>query len=278
MDKPLIKFYLIFTMSLILVLTFEPMILGRTNAWVTQAKVKANLLIHQDSSGSLEAFNDKGKVVIVMDDGWETQFTQGYKILRQYGFKACIAVIPSAVDTFGYMSYSQLAELYMNGWDMLNHTYDHVVLSGQAEENQVKQIVTARDWLESNLLSRGSNILVYPQGEFTKEIKLILKENGFIAARSLKSLWIADTDITPEDVEICNLISDMSVEKAKEHIDKAEHNKSTVILLLHKIEPVTNETQMQFDEEKFKRIVEYIASKQENLQVVTMTELLKNQQ
>ncbi|MDD5016631.1 MAG: polysaccharide deacetylase family protein [Eubacteriales bacterium] len=273
MKKPLLKLYLTLAASLILTVVFLPMIVGRTAAWAQSTATHVELLAYQDDVLSAPD-KDKGSVVIVMDDGWETQYTRGYEIMKSYGLKACIAVVPVMVGEEGYTDYQQLAEVYMDGWDLLNHTYNHANLAELSEDEQREQIAKARDWLHDNLFERGSDIVVYPQGSFSDGTIDILKEEGVIAARSLKSVWAADIDCTIEDAEVCNLISSISMERVGKAIDKAISNKSAVIFVLHKIEPVTDDTQMQLDEEKFREIIENIAGHRDELNVLTMTELL----
>ena len=279
MDRALIKLYLYLTASVALAIAFLPMTVQRTSTWMTGAGTRVELMAYAISTPKVQyTSNDNlGKVVIVMDDGWETQYITGYKTLKDYGFKANIAVIPSTVGTPGYMNYKQLAELYMHGWDLLNHTNNHYDLLALPEAEQEKQIIKGVEWLNSHGFNRGSNIVIFPMGSYSQEIIQLLKDRDVVAARSLNSLWSANVDGTRDDVEICNLISSISFNTVTVVIEKAINNRSAVILVLHKIEPVTNDTQMQLDEELFLDIVEYIAANEDRLDVVTMTELLTAQ-
>ncbi|MFA9380767.1 MAG: polysaccharide deacetylase family protein, partial [Acetanaerobacterium sp.] len=191
-----------------------------------------------------------------------------------YGFAACIAVVPALVGTPGYVTYEQLAEVYMSGWDTLNHTYDHMNLKSLPVKMQREQILKARDWLNAQLLNRGSDIVVYPEGGFSDQTVMLLKDEGFAAGRSLNSLWTAHNDCTLEDAETCNLLSDMPLDAAKSAIDKAMDFHSTLIIILHKIEPVTADTQMQIEADFFRGVAQYLHDNSDKLNVITMTELL----
>ncbi len=209
-----------------------------------------------------------------MDDGFESQYTRGYPILKQYGMKGCIAVIPTAVGSPNYMDYDQLAELYMAGWDMLNHTYNHETLAALSAERQKKQISEGSAWLKSHALSRGSDILVYPGGYNNASTLETLKNTGVKAARSLKSVWSSDLSCNIENVEVCNVISWTPHELVKAAVDKAADNCGTVVFVFHKIEPITDDTQMQVEERRFREMVEYIASLKDSINVITFSELL----
>ncbi len=279
MERPLLKLYLVISLALALTIVLVPGIVTRTSGWMTQAVTRAKLIAYQcyaDPSIKMDGQN-KGKAIIIMDDGWETQFTGGYRILEQYGFRGCIAVVPAAVGTPEYLNYEQLAQLYTHGWDLLNHTYNHANLSKLSEAGQIEQVNRARDWLKKHGLDRGSNIVVYPQGEHTQALVRTLEAEGYIAARSLRSLWSAPAGGTLEDVEICTVLSTMPFTRVKEAIDKAIRNKSAVILMLHKIEPVTDDSQMQVEEQYLQNIAGYLSNNKEQINVMTLTEYLSLQ-
>jgi peptidoglycan/xylan/chitin deacetylase (PgdA/CDA1 family) len=278
MDKHLVKLYFVILVFLVLAILLTPVILDRTSALVAEAATAAKLAAYKaGETESIAPAEEKGSVAIIMDDGFETQYTSGYKVLKRSGLKGAVAVIPAAVGEAGYMNYRQLAELYMDGWDMLNHTYNHMGLTELSKEEQALQILRGRDWLRSRQLLRGSDILVYPGGNHNELTKEALKETGTAAARSLKSVWVRELDCTPEDVEVCNIISGMPVKDIKAAIDKAANNKSAVLLVLHKIEPVTDDSKMQIEESTLQSIVDYIADNG-SLNVVTLSELLQMQQ
>jgi peptidoglycan/xylan/chitin deacetylase (PgdA/CDA1 family) len=186
--------------------------------------------------------------------------------------KADIAVIPTLVDTEGYMSYSQLAELYKAGWDMLNHTYDHVELGYLSKQEQQDEIEKGRDWLKDHKLTRGSDVLIYPNGSYSGLTIQILKKEKIEAARSLNSLWVSRTGSSLENTDICNLYSYIIIDRVQEAIDKAANNNGTVIIMLHKIEPVTDDTNMQIDEDTFKEVVSRLSKS--GLNILTLSELL----
>lgn len=278
MDKPLLKLYFVILAFLVLAILLTPVIVGRTSAWASDAATAAKLAAYgAGETDSLAPVNEKGSVVIIMDDGFETQYTSGYEILKRSGMKAAVAVIPAAVGEPGYMDYQQLAELYMDGWDMLNHTYNHIGLAELSKEEQASQISRGIAWLRGRQFFRGSDILVYPGGKHNELTEEVIRETGTAAARSLKSVWMRELGCTLEDVEICNVISGMPLKDIKTAIDKAANNKSAVALVLHKIEPVTDDSKMQIEESTLQSIVDYIAANSGALNAVTLSELLQAQ-
>jgi peptidoglycan/xylan/chitin deacetylase (PgdA/CDA1 family) len=275
MRKPMIKIYIVLVVSLILCVLLVPSGIGYTSAWAMDAAVRIRLMSHPHAQAATDT-SDQARIVFVMDDGWETQYSQGYPILARYDYPGCIAVIPAAVGTAGYMTYGELADLYIAGWDMLNHTYNHTLLAGLPQESQREQMNQAREWLESRGLRRGSDTLVFPGGDFDSVTLSELLSSGYSAGRSLKSLWTAKSGCGLEDVEVCNLVSGLSFEYVQAAIDKAVRNSSALILVIHKIEPISDDTFMQVPPEGFTRIVDYIRQCGDGLRVVTVTQLLSS--
>ena len=272
MNKPMIKIYIVLAVSAVLCVLFLPHVLGYTSAWGSDTSVRIRLM--GQPAQAAEATPEEARIIFVMDDGWETQYTNGYKILKKYNYAGCIAVIPAVVDTEQYMTYSELADLYLDGWDMLNHTDNHVLLPGMTQDDQAEQMNNARKWLESHSLTRGSNVVVFPGGEFDSATLDALNSNQFAAGRSLNSLWTSKAGCILEDVEICSIFDGVSFDYVQAAIDKAIRGDSTLILVIHKIEPVTDDHHMQVPAEDLSRIVDYIHDHEDDLSVITMTQLI----
>jgi len=273
MGKSMIKIYIVLAVSIALCLIFAPMTLGYTSALASNQAVRVQLLSNKHAAAAA-SIEETAHIVFIMDDGWDTQYTQGYALLKRYDYPGCIAVIPAAVDTEGYMSYANLADLYIDGWDMLNHTYNHEALTGLDCEEQAQQMIRARDWLDSHMLSRGSNIVVFPGGEFDQKTLHALSDEGFIAGRSLKSLWTVKAGCSLENVEVCNILPGLSFDYVQAAIDKAIRNRSTLLIVVHKLESVTDDQHMQVSPEDLARIVDYVHEHEDQLAVVTLSQFV----
>ncbi len=277
MDRTLIKLYLVIVAAAALMLFTLPAALGHTAAWTLDTWTRVQLAAAGDVQPiSQSAAGQTGKVVFVMDDGWDTQYTAGFPLFQKYGYKGCVAVIPAAVGMDGYITYHQLAEMYMDGWDMLNHTYNHVSLPALTDEEKAAQMKRARKWLKARGFKRGADVLIFPGGAFDDATVQVMQKERFAAGRSLKSLWAVDQDCSVDGVEVCNLISGMPFENATGAVDKAMNNGSAVIFMVHKIEPVTDQTYMQVEEAFIKDLLDYISQNADRLSVITLTELLSS--
>lgn len=273
MKRPLLKLYIVLVVSLIAAIVLLPNVIGKTSSLAVFATTKASLISYNSAEEIEPLPESKAYAVIVMDDGWETQYTKGYEIMSRYGMKGCISAVPTLVDMEGYMSFEQLASVYIDGWDILNHTYNHECLVGLSEADQALQMTAAREWLVDHSFERGADIVVFPNGLFSNDTINVLDKNGFSAGRSIKSVWDTTAGSQREDIEICNLISDSTMKEVKAAVDKAIATGNICIIMLHKIEPVTMDDYMQIDEQLFEEVIEYLYKNREDISVVTMSQL-----
>jgi hypothetical protein len=58
----------------------------------------------------------RGAITITFDDGWLTTYTQAWPVLQEFNLVGNVGVYTEAVGWSGYMSESQLQELYDAGW------------------------------------------------------------------------------------------------------------------------------------------------------------------
>lgn len=277
MKRPLAKLYIIIAAAFALAVILVPSIISKTSTAAVTAVTQADLLVYNANLNEPAASvsGKRAKAVIVMDDGLDSQYDMGYEIMTRYNMKGCISVIPSLAGMQGYMDFPELANVYMDGWDLLNHTYDHMLLNVIDKKEQARQIVSARDWLNEHGFYRGADIVVYPAGEFTDDTKEALQTNGFASGCSLRSVWDAGKGSYREDIEIFCFESDTEFVQAKKAIDKAISAKTTCVLLMHSIGPSDGNTATQTEEEPFEQIVKYLDDNRGKISVVTMTQLFE---
>ena len=65
-------------------------------------------------------------VVFMFDDGWKSVYTTAYPLFAKYGLRASLAIIPAKLSEHEYMSFNEVGELYMNGWEVFNFTIREV--------------------------------------------------------------------------------------------------------------------------------------------------------
>ncbi|VXB51914.1 hypothetical protein EXIGUO8H_20339 [Exiguobacterium sp. 8H] len=207
---------------------------------------------------------DRGFVLFTMDDGWDTQFTEGYRILNAQGIPGNIGLIPNAVGMAGKMSAEQFQMVYDAGWDLLNHTATHPNLSTLTKEAQRIELNTCRDYLVAQGWTRGAHSVVYPFGAYNTDTLDVLSEEGYVWGRTLVNGLESQSPINNYFVRTVNLVPSVTDEKAKEWIDEATLTGTTIVFLNHRFGTDADLGDTMFwTIDRFEELVAYTATRQQ---------------
>ncbi|EAT13722.1 polysaccharide deacetylase family protein [Bermanella marisrubri] len=133
---------------------------------------------------------DKPTAVITFDDAYESIYTAGFPLLKEYQYPFTIFISPKPVeDGFTDMlSWGQLKEMQAYGATMANHSYqhDHLAfrLEGESDQEWLERIRKDTEQAQASLehhLGSLKKYMAYPYGEFDEQLKSLMKEMGYIA-------------------------------------------------------------------------------------------------
>ncbi|MGH4124674.1 MAG: polysaccharide deacetylase family protein [Clostridium sp.] len=111
----------------------------------------------------------KNPVLITFDDGYLSNYTLAYPVLKANKQKATVFMITKDIDKNpGSMTSKQLKEMDANGFRVENHTNKHEILGTLSYANQLATITTANSILEK-LLVRKVTYLAYPCGSYNAD-------------------------------------------------------------------------------------------------------------
>ena len=65
-------------------------------------------------------------LMLHFDDGYPSESSEAASYMKTKGLRGTIGVVSSLVGTSGFMSITQLQELYNAGWDLVNHSKTHI--------------------------------------------------------------------------------------------------------------------------------------------------------
>lgn len=134
----------------------------------------------------VEAFSTghvpKKPVAITFDDGYADNYSEGYKILKEFDMKATFFIITNNTDTDGYyLSSDQLKEMKNAGMGIESHTSRHIEFPNISREDKKVIIQEAIDALKEKV-GVDSKFLCYPVGRYDEETMEVAEEMGVKAA------------------------------------------------------------------------------------------------
>jgi|GEM_PF-170459 len=126
-------------------------------------------------------------LIITFDDGYESNYTIGYPILKKYGLKACIFVITDAIGRSNYLTEGQLKEMSSSGViDIQNHSARHsYYLYADSKEDIAEELSKSRTRIE-NIIGKEVKVFCYTNGKYSQRLVDELINQEYIFAVTTK--------------------------------------------------------------------------------------------
>jgi peptidoglycan/xylan/chitin deacetylase (PgdA/CDA1 family) len=129
---------------------------------------------------------DAKLVSLFFDDAFLNQYEVALPVLRQYDFRATFAVITGSIgkghDLWEYMDKKHLKELAGYGMDIGSHTVNHVSLTANLTDKQLRQeVFDSRKTLED--MGFKGTTMVYPFYEWDNRAIASVIEAGYTCGR-----------------------------------------------------------------------------------------------
>ena len=125
-------------------------------------------------------------VMITFDDGYIDNYTNALPVLKKYGMRATIFIVPGFTDNNpNYLTWNQLKEMEKSGFSVQSHTLNHRALEELPDDEIRAELLNSKLLLEKNL-GHSVNFLAYPTGTYNLHIAGIAKDVGYKAAYTIK--------------------------------------------------------------------------------------------
>lgn len=133
---------------------------------------------------ALEPIPDK-LVVLTFDDSAKSHYTVARPILKNYKFGATFFITAGfdfPTNKKDYMTWEEIAQLHMDGFEIGNHTLDHLGVTDKTLANLPAQLRGINVLCQKHGIPQPTSF-AYPGNALTKNALAVLRDNGIVFAR-----------------------------------------------------------------------------------------------
>ncbi len=129
-------------------------------------------------------------VAISIDDAYTSVYTTAWPLLRQRGWPFTVFVSTEVIDQghSAYITWEQMREMQQSGVSFANHSrrHNHLIerLADEDDQAWTLRVTTDIDYAQYRLhqeLGTAPPLFAYPYGEYSVELKQIVKQQGYVA-------------------------------------------------------------------------------------------------
>ena len=146
--------------------------------------ISLSFFLSAASASALEPIPDK-LVVLTFDDASKSHFTVARPLLKKHGFGATFFVTEGfdfPTNRRDYMSWQEIAQLHQDGFEIGNHTRDHLGITDKTVRDLAAQLRGINDRCKEHGIPTPVSF-AYPGNALSKAALPILKEHGIRFAR-----------------------------------------------------------------------------------------------
>ncbi|WP_276254560.1 polysaccharide deacetylase family protein [Halomontanus rarus] len=174
---------------------------------------------------------ETGIVMIQFDDGFETDYTEGLRVLEEYDYPAVTFVNSSRIGNDGRLDLDQAEALSEAGWTVGSHSHTHPHLSELTAAEQEAELRATKEWLVEHGFEEGARYFAYPFGDYdATTVDLVEKHHdlGFAGGKPAQG-YVTNP-------QLCSRIGDPDAEQAREALDRAADMRGISTLFYHELE------------------------------------------
>lgn len=222
----------------------------------------------QANFGSLYTYDFVPMCTLFFDDGDRSQYENVYPVMKTANMQGDIALITGRAGDGYHLTIPEIHEMTNDGWDIVNHTKNHIRLYEATREEIEYQIRWGRDYLRVNGAGIASEYTVVPFAGRNQNVYAALEKHTKAMRNNdgiLNTMPITDRySISSYEVQ-----QEITLAEVKSKIDEAISKKQWLILLFHIID--NNDEQYHWLLNNFEQVIEYLNAKRNEIKIVTMS-------
>lgn len=137
------------------------------------------------------------KILFIFDGGYKNVYENAYPVFKKYNLKGNVGVIPSLISEKKYMNVSELTNLYLEGWDILNQTFPYEADLYDSPTKELEDIQKTKKWMDNRFFTRTSDSVIMTYGEINPYLIKLLKNKDFKSIRTSDNI----IDLSKDKVE-----------------------------------------------------------------------------
>ena len=222
----------------------------------------------------------KPLLVLTFDDGFETDYSIVYPLLKERGIVGTSFIngghVGNEQGKQRRMTWDQIKELKQSGWDIQGHTFSHPKLSELTEDEIRQEFILNNNAFKNNGLPEPKHT-AYPYGDHDEGVKNIGKEYRETLRRTDPS---GDYPYnTWDNIDFYNLtalLSDINdddldrKDRLKKYIDQAIVNDGILIFYSHEFKD-SDASEYETQTDYYLEVVDYAIEK--GIEFVTISEM-----
>lgn len=210
------------------------------------------------------------RIVLGFDDASKGVYDNAYPYMASKNLRGVTYVVPSLVgSSASYCSLANLTTMYAAGWDISNHTYNHLDLTTVTETEAETEIQSATTWLLTNGFTRSARHLAVPNGQVNANVTQAIANSNLKTARNsvTKTFYPEIESLLALPAQA--IVNTNTAAQAIALVDDAMQKGKSIIFMFHDIQATETGTYV-WATSKFQSFVDYLVERK--VPVVTINE------
>ena len=156
---------------------------------------------------------------LTFDDGHASDYTEAFPVLHELGLRATFFVVPTLVDTAGFVTWDQLREMVAAGMEIGSHSLTHPFVDGLGPAELRREFGDSKAMIEDRLGAAVRSASL-PRGWGAPHLETILEELGYRVFCTSRVGWWHPGD-RPLSIPRVRASADLPVERFAAIVDGA---------------------------------------------------------
>jgi peptidoglycan/xylan/chitin deacetylase (PgdA/CDA1 family) len=156
-------------------------------------------------------------IIFSFDDGWESQYTYAYPLLKKYGFTGTFYVYTNVIERLHFMTWDQVIAMSNDGMEIGCHSKSHPFLAHVDNDQLHVEILDSKQIIEEHI-GKPVTTFAYPFGQYNEHVMEVVKDSGYSSARGVYPGMVHSLD------SIFCLTGVLDIEDAQAMISSIEHS------------------------------------------------------